>query len=260
MHILDAKIISNKKIAKNTYLLSFKAESIVAEARPGQFLMLRLKLPTTSILRRPFSICFTNNDKGEAFILYRIRGKITGYMSKLKNGESISVMGPLGKGFDIPDDTSQLVLIGGGIGIAPLISVLPLYKGRITLIAGYGSVSDYINIKELIKTECSYIVCTEDGSLGHRGTCVDVFKDYIRTSISRNLVVLSCGPVPMLKKIAEISDQWSIPSYVSLETYMGCGTGLCQGCVVRTRYGYRRVCKEGPIFRTEDICWNQMWI
>ncbi len=257
MHILDAKIISNKNIAKDIYLLSCEAEEIASEARPGQFLMLKLNLPLPYILRRPFSICLTNIEKNELFILYKIRGKITGHMSRLKEGERISVMGPLGNGFDIPSNTSQIILLGGGIGVAPLISLLPIYNKGITFIAGYSSAKEYVDIKRIVKGDYTYIVCTEDGSIGHRGTCIDAFRDYMERPLSDNTVVLSCGPMPMLRKISEISKRLNIACYVSLETYMGCGMGLCQGCVIRTQHGYIRICKEGPVFKSEDICWNQ---
>lgn len=258
MHILDAKIISNQRIAKDIYLISFKSKRIAAEAKPGQFLMLRLNLPLKSILRRPFSICMTDNNSNEVFVLYKVRGKITGYMSGMREGESISIIGPLGKGFEIPDHSSRLLLVGGGIGIAPLISLMHIHDKRITLMAGYGSGGEYVDVKKLIKGDYEYLVSTEDGSMGYRGTCVDILKDYVKDQLSGKPMVLSCGPMPMLKEVAMILRKLDVPCYVSLETYMGCGTGLCQGCVIKTYHGYKRVCKEGPVFRAEDICWDQL--
>ncbi len=258
MHILDAKIISNKGVAKGIYLLSFESERIAAEAKPGQFLMLRLNMPLTSILGRPFSICLTQPDKNEVFILYKIRGKITGYMSRMKAGESISIIGPLGNGFKLPDNPSHAILVGGGIGIASLIPLLRIYDKRAILIAGFGSGEEYVDIKKLIKGDYEYIVCTEDGDVGYKGTCVDVLKIFVKELISTNPVIFCCGPMSMLKKIARVLKNWNIKWYVSLETYMGCGTGLCQGCAIKTSHGYARVCKEGPVFGAEEICWDQM--
>lgn len=258
MLIFDAKIISNKSIAKDIYLLSFKSKEMVSCIKAGQFLMLKMNHFMDPILRRPFSISFIDPDNNRLFILYKIRGKVTKFMSRLKEGDHISIIGPLGNGFDIPENISHLILLGGGIGIAPLISLIQQYKKKIIFIAGYKSQKEFINIKRLIDGDYPYIVATEDGSLGFMGTVVELFKNFMKDKNYSNPIVISCGPLAMLKEVAQITKEMKIPCYVSLETKMACGMGICQGCVINGRSGYLRVCKEGPVFNAQEICWEEI--
>ncbi len=262
MHIIDAKIISNQEVAKHIYLLSIEASDIASTAKPGQFVMLKLNPYLSYILRRPFSICLTNQ-QGHIYILYKIKGKGTQYISKMRKGDKISVIGPLGNGFPILKNYNQIFLLGGGIGVAPLISLLPYYGNKSIFIAGYKSKSTYINIAEIFRTKYKYIVATEDGSIGYKGTLVDLFKKYLdeylkNTQNKIKTIIVSCGPIYMLKKIYKIAYSIKIPLYVSMETYMACGLGLCQGCVIKGKTGYMRVCKEGPVFKAEYICWKEL--
>jgi len=258
MLIFDAKIISNQKIAKNIYLLCLESEEIATNIKPGQFLMLKVSPFMDSILRRPFSICLIE-PMNKVFILYKIRGKVTKLMSVMKEGEYISVIGPLGKSFNIPKNRSHIVLLAGGIGIAPLIFLGHQFKEKkITFIAGYNTVDEIIDLKKLLIYEYSYFIATEDGSLGFHGTAVELFQHYIKDKDFSNLIVVSCGPIAMLKKVVDITKKIKIPCYVFLETRMACGIGLCQGCVIEGKQRYLRVCKEGPVFCAEEICWEKM--
>lgn len=258
MHILDAKIICNKKIAKDSCLLVLESEEISKSSRPGQFLMLGVCAPMANILKRPFSICLSYPEKSQISILYAIRGSVTSYISLLKPADKLSIIGPLGNGFDIPTDTSRLILLGGGIGIAPLISLLPYYGSRSVFIAGFKSKEKLIDPKDIFPEDYDCLLATEDGSFGYKGTAVDIFKQYIKDKTLSHSIVISCGPISMLKQVAEICIKRRLDCYVSLETYMACGTGLCQGCVVKTKTGYKRVCKEGPVFKAEELCWNKL--
>ncbi len=259
MYLLDAKVVFNRQVAKKEiFFLLLEAQNISLKAKPGQFVMLKPYPADICLLRRPFSICLSFPEKGLFAILYTIRGKITKYMSSLEKGDTVSVIGPLGKPFKLPEDISDLILLGGGIGIAPLISFLPAYWEKAHFIAGFRSFQDYVDVKEIFPGEYEYIVATEDGSKGYKGTSLDLFKQYIKKRVFNNAVVISCGPAAMLKKLSKICEQTKLPCYVSVETRMACGIGLCQGCAIETNKGYKRVCKEGPIFKADEICWEKI--
>ena len=258
MFLTDAKVVLNKQVAKNTYLLFLDAQKIPSEARPGQFIMLKPYPAEIGFLRRPFSICLSFPEKSIFGVLYIIRGKITQYMSSLEKGARVSVIGPLGNAFKVPEDTLNLILLGGGIGIAPLISFLPVYEKRVHFIAGFRSSDECVDIRKIFPGTYSYIVATEDGSKGYKGTCIDLFTRYTKDRVLTNTAVISCGPPAMLKALSKICSQIKVPCYVFLETYMACGVGLCQGCSVKTKHGYKRVCKDGPLFKAEEICWEEI--
>ncbi len=258
MSVMDAKVVFNKRLAKEIYLLLLKAKEVPLKAKPGQFVMLKPYPNSIAFLRRPFSICLSLPEKGTFAILYTIKGKITQYMSSLNPGATISVVGPLGNPLKLPEDTSDLILLGGGIGIAPLISFLPMYYEKAHFIAGFRSSEDYIDVKEIFPGTYEYIVATEDGSKGYKGTSLDLFGQYIKNRVFNNAIVISCGPPVMLKKLSKICAQAKLTCHVFLETHMACGMGLCQGCVVKTRQGYKRVCKDGPVFSAEEICWEEI--
>ncbi len=227
------------------------SREIVESFVPGQFIMLSFGL-LDPLLKRPFSV-FLTEKPDRMFILYKIRGKATLLMSKLKEGD-IYLSGPFGKGICIDEDINRVILVGGGVGIAPLFSFLLNLRKKAILIAGYRSKDEFINIKEFAQ-DCDFLIATEDGSYGFKGKATDLLKSCLKETSST--IIISCGPEEMLKEVKSIAEKSGIPCYVSLETYMACGMGLCGGCVVKGKKGYIRVCKEGPIFKAEDICWEK---
>lgn len=238
---LTSTVISNRQIASNTYLLSLECE--MDPYIPGQFVMVKAPSPG-AFLRRPLGIMELK--EGVLALLYKTRGEGTIALSMLKEGEAISVMGPLGNGFRIEDE-AQAVYIAGGIGLPPLLSLYNKIKKGNFLIGARSEEDipfDYIPARAEI--------ATEDGSVGHKGLVTDILSGM---NLKKPNIIYACGPVAMLKKVADISRHMNIPCQVSLEERMACGFGVCAGCVVKTVSGNKSVCALGPVFNAEEIIW-----
>jgi dihydroorotate dehydrogenase electron transfer subunit len=235
---------------------------IAAEARPGQFLMIRVQDGIDPLLRRPFSICATQ-DREQVLILYRIVGRGTAIMSKRKPGERLWVLGPLGQGFDLPKNGKTTVLVAGGIGVAPLMSLAQaLRMDQLSFMAGYRRAEEIVRLEELGMGHVNVALATDDGSEGHYGQVTDLLEDYVKRHEEDVAGICACGPVPMLKRIVLISAEREIECQVSLEAYMACGLGACLGCAVpassHDHEAYHHVCKDGPVFNADAIDWERI--
>ncbi len=263
---ITARIISHTSPADQIYLLDIKAPEIAAQARPGQFCMLHpLNNPDTHdpLLRRPLSIHDARDD-GTVCFLYRKTGKGTELLSMLKAGESIRILGPLGNGFTWRQD-SACILVGGGMGIAPLLFLSKRLKhsgSTFCVILGAATAHDLACIESFraISPKDSLFFTTEDGSMGKQGLVTDILKEFLDRSHGNGngLRVMTCGPWPMMKAVASMCSRNRIACQVSLEAHMACGTGLCLGCAVPTagdKAGYIHVCREGPVTDAENIRW-----
>ena len=251
MKQVKAKIISNKKIAPDHYSLSFRAPKIAKNTKPGQFFNIRIGASCEPLLRRPFGAHKIGKDSIE--ILYKVVGKATKILSTKKKGSTLDVLGPLGNGFDISKPTSQtVILVGGGHGVAPLYALakrLTTYNLKLTIFIGARSKKHVVCEKDFRKLGAKVHVATEDGSKGHKGLVTDLLK-------KKRGTIYACGPKPMLKEVAKIAKSSKIPCQVSLEEYIACGIGTCLGCAVKTRMGYKLVCKDGPVFDAREIIWQ----
>jgi len=255
---IRAKIILNKKFRGNYWHCVVHAVSIAGKSNPGQFLNVRISDGLKPFLRRPFSIHNINGSNLE--ILYEVIGEGTLLLSKKKAGDSLDIIGPLGNGFNyrLPITDYRLpILIGGGIGIAPLLFLSNKIKAKnkIALIGARAS-SQVLCEKEFKNAGCDVKIATDDGSLGFKGKVTGLLKFLLTTNDQRPTTIYACGPRPMLKAVCNIALRNNIPAQVSLEEHMSCGIGACLGCVVKTRNGLERVCKEGPVFNAEDIIWE----
>ncbi|MBW1734092.1 MAG: dihydroorotate dehydrogenase electron transfer subunit [Deltaproteobacteria bacterium] len=256
----DAELVFNRRIATSTFLMGLRSTGIAAEARPGQFVMLRVGQGMDPLLRRPFSICGTR-EHDLVLILYRVVGRGTGIMSRLGRGERLSVLGPLGRGFDMPGDRARSVLVAGGMGIAPLIFLARSAKGKaLTLLAGFGTSGEIPPLGELGLGGIDLHISTDDGSAGKKGLVTALLRDLLLELESDRLEIFACGPLPMLKEVAAMSLKEDIPCQVSLEARMACGLGACQGCATRgasDRAGtYVHVCVDGPVFAAGALDWE----
>lgn len=264
----SGRIISNREIAKDHFLMSLKvssAESSFKEASPGQFVMLRVKGRKFPFLGRPLSIYSIYQDNGGFIVefLYRVVGEGTYVISRLKPDEEMYIMGPLGRGFDISPDHSCIILIAGGIGIAPLSFLGEHYRryaaGRPQKIICYAGVqkANLLVGLEGMEEICSGVrISTDDGSRGYHGLVTELFKNDLNSYSHRDSIIYACGPSAMLKGLAGILKDQSIPCQVSVEERMACGVGACLGCAVRVKSGYKRVCKDGPVFDMKEIDWE----
>jgi dihydroorotate dehydrogenase electron transfer subunit len=258
----DTQIIFNNRIARNTFLMGLMSHQIVTEAKPGQFVMIRVGSEKDPLLRRPFSICKTGPD-GIFLILYRVVGHGTSIMSMSPKGKQISVLGPLGCGFHIPEDDCKSILVAGGVGIAPLIFLAHSMKSRdFIFMAGYSSADEVIplHMVGLDKTDVS--IATDDGTMGYKGTVTEILHSHVHKSVGKKRLIFTCGPLPMLKKVSSLAIARQIPCQVSLEATMACGLGACQGCAVKASnkegLAYFSVCRHGPVFHVDSLDWRHI--
>lgn len=257
----QARIVG-KKSWKNYYLLSLESPGIASQARSGQFMMVRITPHPYPLLRRPFAI--HSKGKKNIEIFFKASGLGTNLLSKKKVDDFLDVLGPLGKGFHEGASLKgkDVVAVGGGRGIAPLYLLtqeLRSYGASVKIFYGGKSLED-LPLKEKFESEGFDLYCsTDDGSFGFKGFISDFFKAELEKF--RPSYIFSCGPEPMMKKIAQFALTKNIPAEFSLESVMGCGFGVCWGCVKRIKKngeeGWVKICEEGPVFSSEEIIWPE---
>jgi dihydroorotate dehydrogenase electron transfer subunit len=261
------RVLSNRKLAEGHYRMGIAVPAAFPEAAPGQFVLIRVKDRSFPFLGRPLGVYAQERGPGGSRleILYRVAGRGTGVLSLLKKGDALEVLGPLGQGFKAVRGRDRVVMIAGGIGIAPLT---PLARrlcaklpARATLDFYYGAErADFLVGLGTLRDTCRSIrIATDDGSRGFRGPVTDLFAGDLKNYPPARTVVYACGPRAMLKRISELLAGSPIRCQVSVEERMACGVGACLGCVVETkdeRKPYKRVCKEGPVFDLNEIVWR----
>ena len=254
------KILSNDIVLPDTFLLRFHSPELAASARPGQFIMVKVNDRTDPALRRPFSICGTE-DGSIVKILYKVIGKGTEILSNKKPGENLPALGPLGKGFALSDQAKKIFYVAGGIGIAPLLYLYQKTKlSNITFLTGFRTSNEIIDPQK-VGTQADNLIATDDGSMGYNGRVTDLLVEHLEQSEQKDICIYTCGPLPMLKAVRGICIRYNIPCQVSMETFMACGLGACQGCVIRSNIAqspYLHVCQEGPVFDINEIDWDNI--
>jgi dihydroorotate dehydrogenase electron transfer subunit len=256
--------------------MELRCSELVAEVKPGQFLMLRVREGYDPYLRMPFSFYRVARRKETAIIslLYKVVGQGTQMMSEIEKGETVDILGPLGNSFRIPAPMKRALLVAGGIGLPPILFLAETIKRRLRGKAEvhffYGGQSqvDIVELDRIKKSSTVANVCTEDGCLGPKMLVTEPLEEYLRSGKSsftdrESATIFACGPKGMLKAVSSMAKQYDVPCQLSLESYMACGFGACLGCVVRVRskegdgIAHERVCKEGPIFDGERILWDE---
>jgi len=256
-------VTSNSEVMPGVHLMWIEAPTIAGSALPGQFITVRCGDFT---LRRPFSVHQVSSQ--EIAILFKIAGRGTLWLSQRQKHDRIDILGPLGNGFGIEPEAKNLLLVAGGIGIAPLAFLIQYASShhKMTLIHGA------ITATQLYSERCQptaidylgarFIPVTEDGSTGKEGMATDVLPDFL----DRADRVYACGPLDMYKTMADMSRRAGQSNLklrkcqVSLEVRMGCGFGACYGCTINTRKGLKQVCSDGPVFQLGDIIWQEVRI
>ncbi len=260
MIIEEARINSNCEIAQNIWQMELTAPEIVASYKgPGQFVSILGEESWSHPLRRPMSIASV--EENSFSIIYKIFGSITSKLQQKKSGDTLSVLGPLGNTFTARVDGIHPVLVGGGVGLAPILNLHEVYKENNilhTLILGAKNKSEHFIEPEPDK---DIYVTTDDGSAGLTGTVMVALNHIIPNTTSPALY--ACGPEPMLRVVQSFSLSQSIPAQLSVESYMGCGVGLCQGCVIekenpsRQEHSYHEkyslVCVDGPVYDAQKV-------
>lgn len=259
MKLLKTKIITNEKIARDHYVLSFEFANATRKVSPGQFFNVRVTASSKPLLRRPFGTHKIYKDRIE--ILYKVVGEATRILSTKKKGDALDVLGPLGNGFNPksgPRSSQQgAILVAGGHGVAPLYALakeLKTHGFKSRVFIGAKTKKHVVGTKDLKKLGSKVYIATDDGSIGYRGLVTKLLsKELQRTECA---VIYACGPKPMLKATAKLAISYKVPCRLSLEEYVACGIGTCLGCAVKTRTGYKMVCKDGPVFDAKEIVWQ----
>lgn len=245
MNDIEAKIIENRNIVSNYYLLKLRLSETVGVIKPGQFVM--LKVPDKDVfLRRPFSIF--DYEQETITIVYRVVGKGTQALSQSGRNEKTYVLGPLGNGFTIKERNAYIIL-AGGIGIAGVHLLIKHLKKKAHLFYGCSTRDELLVIDDLMRYNPA--IATLDGTSGFRGDVVGLFRKEKKGFFGKNAEIFTCGPEGMIKSIRKEIENEKTPCQVLVEERMACGLGLCFGCAVKTideNEPYKRACKEGPVF------------
>jgi dihydroorotate dehydrogenase electron transfer subunit len=282
-------VASNVEAMPGIHLMWIETPDIAVAAQPGQFITVQCGDFT---LRRPFSVHQSSplmgedSGEGEIALLFKIAGKGTLWLSQRQKGERLDILGPLGKGFSIPPTKSRqskhLLLVAGGIGIAPLVFLMrhASSQHQITLIHGASTAAQLYPFSSAAKRQSKlsplpkgvqFIPVTEDGTMGQKGRATDILPDFLDWADQ----VYACGPADMYKAMAKMSLRATCPPrldrrersnlkltkcQVSLEVRMGCGFGACYGCTINTKKGLKHICRDGPVFELNDIIWQEVRI
>ena len=254
----SAEIVIREQVAEDIFRFTVKSPDIAAASRPGQFVMVRTGDGLDPLLRRPFSIHQVSAG-GSVQILFKVIGKGTRALASMEAGRKLDLLGPIGRGFTIAKD-SQHILVGGGIGIAPLLFLARLIletseSAFVRVLLGARTKDEIFTLKgdfESMGLEVEAI--TEDGSLGKQGLVTDLMVDLQQ---KKPVMIYGCGPYPMLKAVVGVCRKNNWKCQVSLETMMACWLAACLGCAVlrADMKGYVHACKEGPVFNADDVAW-----
>lgn len=242
-YVDDVLVLAQDRLTQDVYRLTVEATT---GGRPGQFYMVRA-WDREPLLARPISIHDADDDTIR--FLYQVRGRGTELLARPDKGDTVALTGPLGNGFDLSKLHGRIAIVTGGIGIAPIYYLASTLSPKdVTVFAGFKS-NPYA-VAELLTLGVDVQVATEDGCEGTRGFCTDIFDP---TAFD---TVVTCGPTPMMARVADLCAQARVPCQASLEAHMACGVGACLGCAFPTTSGNKRVCADGPVFDAAEVIWH----
>ncbi|MBP8644499.1 MAG: dihydroorotate dehydrogenase electron transfer subunit [Syntrophobacteraceae bacterium] len=270
----DGLVVLHEKVAQQTYRLRIRSPGIAAEARAGQFVMVQVRKGIDPLLRRPFSFHRLLPAEDSIELLYRVVGRGTWVLSKNPPGTILSLFGPLGNGFLIPSPLpSKVVLVAGGIGIAPFMELLQQLSARRRpgdgppprLIYGARTAEELLPMEFLREVGASVSLATDDGSLGYRGTVTQLLSLLAEKEGLEPGLLYACGPLAMQYGVARWVTERGVPAQLSLESLMACGLGACLGCALPAPHPkdplqsrYVHVCKDGPVFEAGAVEWQKI--
>lgn len=254
MEKYELQITSMKYLTSDVVSMWLKADEIARSCNPGQFVSVYVK-GGGRLLPRPISICEADCDQGLIRLVFRIVGQGTKEMASYRAGDTIDVLGPLGNGYPLEQiNDKETVLIGGGIGIPPMLELAKQIKGQITVVLGYRD--SQLFLADEFSSFAKVYVATEDGSVGTKGNVIDCIREHQLNPE----IICACGPLPMLKGVKAFGESESATVYLSLEERMACGIGACLGCVCESTQidGHslvhnKRICKDGPVFISTEV-------
>lgn len=251
--ILDTTLVAVEWLNAKNVLLTLTASQQMPEMLPGQFVEVRIDNAPDVFLRRPISIHFFDPQKNLLYLMVQVVGKGTKRMAALNVGDVLNLILPLGNTFSIPESPQRLLLVGGGVGVAPLLYLgaeLKKKGHRVTFLLGARTANDLLRM-EAFKGYGDVYVTTEDASWGEKG-----FVTQHSLLQQQNFdFIYTCGPTPMMQAVARYAKEKGIPCEASLENTMACGLGACLCCVTDTQHGHKCVCSDGPIFNINELKW-----
>ena len=254
-----ATVVKQQELGAGIFDLTLQTKDIAAVAKAGQFVSVYSNDPS-KLLPRPISLCGIDKEKGQIRLVYRVTGEGTGTeeFSKLKEGDSVKILGPLGNGFTVEEGKTAF-LNGGGIGVPPMLQLAKDINAagdvpKMQIIMGYRDENTFL--LDEFKEQAESFVSSDNGAVGTKGTVVDAIK-------ANNLkadVIYACGPTPMLRALRDYADENGMTCYISMEERMACGIGACLACVCKTKekdhhtnVNNKRICKEGPVFNAKEV-------
>lgn len=247
-------MVSCVQLPAGAWLMRVHAADIARAARPGTFVMVSCSDGHERLLRRPLSVhCATGDD---IWLLFNAVGPGTAWLARRQAGDTVHLLGPLGNGYHIAPGCDELLLVAGGMGVAPLAMLAQqgLELGKtVTLLLG-ARTERLLCTSPMLPNGITITYVTEDGSRGEKGRVTDVLG--ARRGVADQ--VFACGPLAMYRSMAGQARSEGLPTLVSLEARMGCGFGVCYGCTVKTRHGLKQACQDGPIFDLDDVLWGQV--
>lgn len=255
--IIQAKIITKEQLRENVYQFTIESDKLSKAAKPGQFIDIKCSDTNGLILRRPISISQIISPNLISFI-FEVKGKGTTELSHKNVGEYLDVLGPLGNGFDISGKYKNVAVVGGGIGIFPLIGLLEGIKSNKISFLGFRNKSFMLLLDKFKSISNEVQIATDDGSFGHHGLVTELLE--VKIKEGKIDIIYACGPKPMLGAVQKLAEKYNVPCQLSLEERMGCGVGACLGCACKIGtdddWNYKHVCVDGPVFWSSEVIFN----
>lgn len=253
-YVLDLDVVAVEQLHERYVLIRLTADAPLPEMRPGQFVEVRVDGSPSTFLRRPISINFVDKTNNELWLLVAMVGEGTRHLASLRQGDRLNCMLPLGNGFTLSGQAGRVLLVGGGVGVAPLLYLGAVLKQQgvdVTFLLGARTSKDLLMLDHFQQFG-RVLMTTEDGSSGEKGFVTNhtsLYKEHFD-------LIQCCGPTPMMKAVARYAREKGVTCEVSLENLMACGLGACLCCVEKTTEGNLCVCKEGPVFNIDRLLWQ----
>lgn len=251
MQVGKYPLVAKTLLAEDVYSFTVSCPEMAEMSEPGQFVNIGVE---GFSLRRPISICGIDKENGTLRFVFRVVGEGTKKLAGLSVGDAVDLLGPLGHGFTMLPPEKKVVVVGGGIGVPPMLQVASQYEKAVAVL-GFKTASECILVEDFEALGCSVELCTDDGSLGTKGFVTAGLENILSQGVVD--MVCACGPKPMLKGVAELAERYGVPCEVSLEERMACGIGACLVCACRlvkdSKEYLGHVCKDGPVFDSKKV-------
>lgn len=254
--MLMLKITQMEKLAEPIFKMTLESADIAAGAVPGQFINIKCCEGINALLRRPISICNVDVKNNTFDLVFQLKGTGTQMLAAMKPGDIVDILGPLGNSFDIDPVYKNIAVVGGGIGVFPLLFLLKRSGAAVkNTYLGFRN-KDFVVLKnDFYEASSKLSISTDDGSAGYKGLVTDLLEKDLQNN--KPDIIYACGPTPMIKKAVLLASKYEIPCQVSMEQRMGCGIGACLVCACKTKekdgWKYSHICKDGPVFWSSDV-------